>query len=1094
MLTLIEGGFFSGGHEKIRKEIEELVMQGKRSILIVPEQQTVSAEREMTDFLPSSYPLTFEVTNFTRFANTVFRTLGGLSKESASGTKKSLVMWRTLTELLPTLEAYGAREVTVGGVSRMLAAVKEMQSLAITPSVLADAAAALEDSGDPTRDRRLVLKARDMAKIMALYKKILGERFSDGDDELLTAEKKLCECGKGFLTDTKIYIDGFTSFTEPQYKLIGALIRACDVSVSLTLPKSAEDAFEFSEIKGAHGRLVRLSAEVGTDTRLIRTDGQDFSPSFLISDTLSLLWRSVGRIDKEFLSDTESLQIFEAETPYEECDFVAQDIKKRVMGGAKYSDFGIIARSLSAYNGILDNAFLKAGIPLFLSARCDIESYEVIKLIYSAFSAVTGGYSRRDVITYAKCSLSGVDRHDVDELELYAEKWQINGSRFTDGIAWNMNPSGYTERRRPDHVEKLLRIDRTREAIIAPLTAFEDSLREAATVKDYAAALIEFLTGLGVEEKLAESESDEGTRIWRLICDSLDSLFDVLKDVECSADVFQSLLKITFSEADIGRIPAFVEQVVAGSADTARMYGKKYIYVIGANRGVFPASVEDDSYFTDKDKSALGDVGVPISKDTDIRSAREFYYFTRAISYARVGVNIVYAAKDSSYKAQPPSEAITRIYSISDGAIAPKKLDALPLSERAYTEEYALEHINRSQPDYRATSDALSKTDAAHRLRISDGKLKNVGLKLGEESINSIYGNSINMTQSRIDRFVSCPMNYFCKYNLSLDANRRVEFDSSNIGTFMHSILENFFIELKVRGKSISEISDAEKNEIIEKAAQRYTALCFEGVSETSARIKNTVRKLCRMARPIIDGLCDEFSNCEYKPTFFELKIEHNSDGFPSPAIFNTGSGKRICIFGTMDRVDTFKKGDDVYVRVVDYKTGGKDFSPKDIEAGENLQMFLYLKSVIDTESNEFREKIELGKDGKMIPAGVIYVKTGVADGSISKNEPDSAVASVKKNQERLGMILDDADSIAAMNPDFIPVKYKKDGEPDAHSKSRLYTLDGWERINETINDVMTDICDRITDGDIDALPLKKGGKAKVCEYCDFKPICRNAK
>ena len=1097
MLTLIEGGFFAGCHEKIAEEIKTLVSSGNKAYLIVPEQQTVNAEREMTDLLPPSYPLVFEVTNFTRFANTVFRRLGGLSKESASSAKKALVMWRTLTELLPTLEAYGGKEITSGGVAKMLSAVKQMQSFSINPSELADAAAALENEGGAIADKRLVAKIKDMASIMSLYKRILNENFSDTDDELLIAEEKINSAKEDFLADTRIYIDGFASFTEPQYKVISALIKRCDVTVCLTLPKSAESAFEFSEIKAAHPRLVKLSAESDADTRLLRIDGQHNSPSPLISDIASLLWRSFGSIDKDFLKDNKSLRIYEAETPYDECDFVAQDIKKRVMNGARYSDFGIIARSITSYIGILDNAFKKARIPLFLSARSDVESYEVIRLIYSAFSAVTGGYSRQDVITYAKCSLSGAMRQEVDEFELYAEKWQINGSRFTDGIFWNMNPSGYTERRRRDHDEKLSRIDRTRSVIITPLMNFEESLKSAATVKDYAAALMNFLTSLDIEKRLFEKSGEDSQastdKVWHLICDSLDSIYTVLGNTKCTPDVFLSLLKTAFSESDIGRIPAFVEQVTAGSADTARMYGKKYIYIIGANRGVFPAAVEDDSYFTDKDKSTLIRVGLLLEKDSDIRSARELYYFTRAISYARVGVNLVYAEKDTSFKAMQPSDAITRICALTDGAIRPIKLSALPLKEKAYTEEYALEHINQKAPEFRALSNALDKTEAKDRLRISEGKIKNIGLSLGDDAVDKLYGSTINMTQSRIDNFIGCPMNYFCKYNLGLDPNRRVEFDNSNIGTFIHSVLENFFAELKARGRKISDITDKEKDDLIKLAAEKYTSVCFEGIVTASARLQNTIKNLCRMARPIIDGLCDEFSDCEYEPTFFELKISSEGKELPSPAIFNTGSGKRVCIFGTMDRVDTYKCGEDVYVRVVDYKTGGKDFSPKDIQNGENLQMFLYLKSVVETGSDVFREKIGVGSEGRLIPAGVIYVKTSVKDGSITKNSQSEAMASVKANQQRLGMILDDAESIKAMNPDFLPIKYKKNGEPDYHSKAKLYTLEGWERMNDTISNVMTDICDRMLSGDIDATPLKKGGKAKICEYCDFKAICRNA-
>ena len=47
-------------------------------------------------------------------------------------------------------------------------------------------------------------------------------------------------------------------------------------------------------------------------------------------------------------------------------------------------------------------------------------------------------FSFESVISFAKCSLSGLSPSDADELELYAERWQLSGARFTDGELWNM--------------------------------------------------------------------------------------------------------------------------------------------------------------------------------------------------------------------------------------------------------------------------------------------------------------------------------------------------------------------------------------------------------------------------------------------------------------------------------------------------------------------------------------------------------------------------------------------------------------------------------------------------------------------------------
>lgn len=1101
MITLIEGGFFAGGRELVKNRIAKLCENERKAFLIVPEQDTVSSENEMADFLPANAPLFVEATNFTRFSDVIFRSLGGSCEKNADSVKRALVMWKTLTELSPVLETSSRRgDVSHGSVSKMLATVKQLQSFAISPENLAEAELTVAEHSE---DGRLRAKLADISKIMTLYNSLMKEKLSSAEDEILVAVKKLTEAEADFLTDTEIFIDGFTSFTEPQYRMISALAKRCNITVSLILPKASFDSYEYTEARDTHKKLVSLATKIGVEVKLEKIDGRFGTSSLLISEITNLLWKSNGRLDGDALKDSESLRIFEAETPYDECDFVASDIRRRVMNGADYSDFGVIARNTDSYRGIVDVAFKKADVPFFLSQKTDVSSFEAIKLIYSALSAVSGGFARADVIAYAKCSLSGLDRELADELELYAEKWQINGKRFTDGITWNMNPSGYSERRREGDDEKLLRIDSARNTLISPLTILLDGVSKAETVKDHATALIDFLTFLDVENKLKDKSKEdkllfgganENERIWKTICTALDSLCDVLGDAKVPPETFLCLLKITFSETNIGKIPAFTEEVVIESANVARMKDKKHVYIIGANAGVFPATADDDSFFTDKDKRTLSALGLPIEEDAGLKGAQELYYFTRSLSFAQNDVTITYSKADASFKASSASDALTRIRSLTGGAIVPKSISSLTSAEKTYSPEYAIEHISVCDPEYEEIKGALTSLGYADTISVSEGEIKNAALKLSENSLDALYGKSIPMTQSKLELFAKCPMNYFCSYNVGLKDNERAEFDARNIGNFLHAVLENFFRKLKTMGKSIATISEDEKLSLIRSVADDYISKCFEGIPKTSMRLKNTVDKLCAYTKPIIDNLCDEFSDCEYEPTFFELEIDGKRPDKPSPVVFNTDTGKSIYITGKIDRVDTLVKEDKIYVRVVDYKSGKKVFSPSDIERGMNLQMFLYLKSVVDTDKDDFKKAIDSDTTKELVPAGVLYVKTSVDDVKAQHNTPSDVFDAAKDTRQRLGMVLDDSDSLAAMNVNYIPIRFKKDGDVDSRTKKYLYTESGWDRISKAIEDSVKNICNRMISGSIDALPLSKNnGKSDVCEYCKFKAICRNA-
>ena len=129
MLNLIEGGFSSGAHGHLVSLITKTVEEKKRCYLFVPEQQTLSAESEMCATLPSYAPRFFEVTNFTRFANTAFRQLGGIGGKYCTGAESSLIMWRVLSELKDRLTMCAGRKTLAAGmVERALSAVRELQN------------------------------------------------------------------------------------------------------------------------------------------------------------------------------------------------------------------------------------------------------------------------------------------------------------------------------------------------------------------------------------------------------------------------------------------------------------------------------------------------------------------------------------------------------------------------------------------------------------------------------------------------------------------------------------------------------------------------------------------------------------------------------------------------------------------------------------------------------------------------------------------------------------------------------------------------------------------------------------------------------
>ncbi len=1097
MLKIVKSGFSSSAREAFYDRIATLVKEEKRAFLIVPEQQTVMAESLMSRILPPSSALCFEVTNFTRLANTTFRSLGGLSGEYCDSAKKSLIMWRTLTELSPTLSMTSGRgEINAGLVESALAAVSEMQNKGISPAGLLEVC----EMDEIKTDRRLLSRISDLASIYSLYKSLLSERYQDTGDDADAMIKRL-EQNPGFLADSEIFIEGFTSFTEPQYRLIALLGERCPVSVALTLPKGREEAFEFSEIADTERRLISHTRRRGVGIKLSREEGRLHKIKEELDLISARLWSTIRTNDKISLQNNDSLRIFEAKTPYEECSFICDDIKRRVMSGASYSDFAIIARCCERYDGILDSALNAAKIPAFTSYRKDIQEFEAIKLIYTAY-AVCRGFRREDVISYAKCALAGVSREECDEFEMYVNKWQISGRRFMDDAVWNMNPAGYTSKKSENNAEKLMRIHDIRTRITEPLLELYRDVRAAATVRAQAECLLNFLLRIDLERSL-EARADhlaslgesalaeENRTLWRLICNALDIIVTVLDDMPADFEVFLSQLKVVLSATDIGRIPAFVDQVTVGGAEMLRLYNKPHIYLIGVNAGVFPATVSDRSYFSERDRRLLSSAGLALSPELEIKGARELYIFSRAFSYATESVTLSYSSADTRFKAIDPAEVVQKILDLTGGAVKVRKISDLDAKDRLFTAKNALNELGQTEKNYADIKDALVRAGYDERVKICEGDISNSKISLGLEVVDGLKNKTLTLSQSKIDSYVSCPFGYFCRYAINLSADERAEFDAGSIGSFIHGILENFFRALSREGRSSGELSKDERIALTKAAAEKYISDLGEDMLSQSVRTKIKIDRLCRAAIPVVDGLCDEFSKSAFEPRYFELFIGRDAEA-PDPIEMKTDNGI-IKIYGVIDRVDAYKRGEDVYLRVIDYKTGQKAFSPDDLAEGSNLQMFLYLKALVESQKDEYKKSLGIGESGKIIPAGVIYVKTAVSDVRIDTPDDTLAEMAVKEAQEREGMMLDDPDVISAMTLRYSPV-YSPSYPDEIRQNKRhlLYTEESWGDLMKTVEDAVLNVSDGIREGIMDASPNERKGKSP-CEYCEFKPICRKA-
>lgn len=259
-----------------------------------------------------------------------------------------------------------------------------------------------------------------------------------------------------------------------------------------------------------------------------------------------------------------------------------------------------------------------------------------------------------------------------------------------------------------------------------------------------------------------------------------------------------------------------------------------------------------------------------------------------------------------------------------------------------------------------------------------------------------------------------------------------------------------------------------------------------------SKRLSHLYSRLKKLSLLITKSIITEFADSDFYPAFFELSINEKENN-PAPLEFTLADGCTVTIGGIIDRVDLYKKDSKVYVRIVDYKTGSKNFSLDDLKYGINTQMLLYLYTVCKNSSINFISSLSDDKSTTTIPAGIVYLSSNVKPITTSNyQENDITTSQVQDSFERSGLLLSDEEILLAMSHSFdskllLGTKKLVDGRI---SGKALTSAEHFNEIYDQLNDVIIKISTNLHNGVIDAKPVKS--KNSPCEYCKSKPICRN--
>lgn len=1096
MIHFVYGRAGSGKTALIFDVIKKLSKTERRVLVLVPEQQVFEYEKLLCEKELCS--LTTEVAGFRRLANMIFRKWGSLAYHYIGNGAKLIVMWKTLKALESELREYvGLTLDDLSLLELLQRTVEEFERYNVTPAQLEAAANAL-----PERDEKLKRKLFDLSMIMTLDLELLSKDYDNPEDDLPRAAKLLSE--HDYFADTTVIIDGFSHFAPVELEIIGHIFKsATDAYVSV--PCRMRDSGEMMDnIRKTDRRLRALAKELSCEVAepiecddILSTEKED----------LIYLREHIWSFDSDtFDVEPQNIRLFEASDTYAEAEFVACEISRLVYEGkCRYREIAIVARDPESYKGILDAELDKYSIPYFMSSRTGLCMKPCVRMICAVFSILSRGWKREDVVSYMRCGLSGLSSDECDIIDEYSKAWDISGELWYSPEPWSMNPRGFSTEFTDEDVQKLEVIETLRHRLVDRLSAFGEIFDIDPTVREISAQLFKFLQNAEVAQTLAELEAkdraagdlaaaEETVQIWDAIVGALDSLVIVAGDMRVSAAGYLKLLLAIFENTDIGKVPAGADEVIVGEPKLLHRPGVKYCFLLGLNEGVFPAFGSESQIFGDADKEKLEELGIELADNSESAAVGELYSFYRAISLPSEGLYLSFTSDKNR------SVALMSVCSIFPQLTASKWSDNAS-ADKIWGTKSALSFgaANYYNSDGRAILELASSNKAEQAANLSEATLSRPldesNCTLSAAITDLLVGRGLALTQARVENFVKCPFSYYAKNVLSLKEELTVDFEVRNVGDYLHSVFEQFFVGLC--GRDIRSLSPDELTEHAERALAKSKSRIVG--CRVSPRLEHLFEKLRILALLLIHNIAEEFANSDFSPVLFELAID-NRPGNIAPLKIKFGDSehggeKYITVYGRVDRVDAYKKGDDVYLRVIDYKTGKKDFSLADLALGLDFQMPIYLLSLCRTTDPELKKKLGADENDRLLPAAFLYFSARMPDlPKVDSPLPDEVEIeeNLSASVARSGLIVNDPDVIAAMEHGvggkFIPVKYDKKG--CLKKSGSLIDAAELDELMTAIADKISSVGEQIASGEASATPLCTGD-LDPCKYCEARKLCR---
>lgn len=1091
-------------YEKIISESYE--KEDENFIFIVPEQSGVAVERELVTRHKNHGIINVEVLSFARLAYSILEETGNSNIPALDDLGKSLLIRKLAGEIKEELDIVGSQMEKTGYINEIKSVISEFMQYNISVEQVEEFATQCEGR------RLLQLKMQDMGKIYERFLQNRGENCITSE-ELLTVLARVMEQSDK-VKNSSFFLDGFTGFTPVQMQVVEKLLfLGRDVYIAITADTNLDLA---SDIK-AYELFAMSKKMYQSVTELAKGGNVPILPPVVFSkdrvrryennEELSFLERKLFRYDKKTYDlPTEKIEIHACMNPMKELELCGLKIKELVSKGYHYRDVAVIVGEMDEYAKYAQTVFEKYHIPVFVDAKRPFMGNVMVQFLLFAIKVVERDYRYEDVVQFLKCQVTGLTMEEVDELENYIRAFSIRGKKKYEN-KWVQKGHSYT-------TEELEGINDSRENIVTAFSPFYTVLRsKKSTVKEKTVAFYQFICSFNLYEKMQDyvekfeaagemTLAKEYTQVYEKVMLVFEKIVALLGEEKISLKDYGDILKAGFEEMRIGVIPQGTDVVSLGDLERSRLENIKVLFVLGVNDGKIPKKSQNQGIFSELEREEMANLNFELSPTQKQQSFIQRFYLYMQLTKPKDCLYLSYAKVSGQGDSLKPSYLITTIKKMYPGLSFTEEMDREKM-EYVCTPESSFSILAQGLHQFRdkkngsdsgITEDFLALFDYysnREEYRKDLDKLiqafyySNTETEISKAAAQMLYGNVINNSVTRLEKFANCAYAHFLMYGLQLKEREVYEFTRAELGTILHESLEIFSKKLEESSFGWFDVSEEVMYEFANQAVDESILQNESMYFYENHRDRYRIQRAKQLMRTTVATLARQARKGKFIPQKYEFSFSARENGrdFEIPL----SKEELLRLQGRIDRIDTYETEDKIYVKVIDYKSGNTSFQIDAMYYGLQLQLVLYMDAAM--------KYVKKGTTKQVIPAGIFYYHCD--DPYVEGDRGDTKELVSQKKAELLKMdgIVNDTDGVVelldkefATKSDVIPVGRNKDGSFSKASK--IVSEEEFNKIMSYVNEKMIALGKDMFQGNVRIQP-SQFDKRTACDFCNYKSVCK---